>query len=115
MLRIFQIDIVGMAQSDSGADTRSPRMSGDWKRFLKNVLAWTMPAAATATVWTPGQSSANNAVGLHGEIDLRPHTAPLTFERPNYIDGPDLYAAHRSHSSHSSHSSHASHSSHSSH
>jgi hypothetical protein len=26
--------------------------------------------------------------------------SPLTFERPNYIDGPNVYAGHRSHFSH---------------
>ncbi|WP_370988801.1 peptidoglycan-binding protein [Bradyrhizobium sp. DN5] len=49
--------------------------------------------------------------GAGGPLVTEPgrHREPLTFERRNYIGGPNLYAGHRSHSSHSSRSSHSSH------
>jgi len=80
--------------------------------YLRNVLAVTAPFATTiGSAWTPAHAD----YGLDIDPNVVPEgktAGPLTFERPNYIDGPDLYAKHRSHSSHSSHSSHRSHSSH---
>lgn len=79
-------------------------MRRNWREFVKSVLVWTTPAAATATVWSP-VAAAVPGDGAAGQLvtEPGPYRAPLTFERPNYIDGPNLYAGHRSHSSHRSH------------
>lgn len=61
-------------------------MSKSWRNYLRTVLAWTMPATAVTTVWSPAVANNHDDSSL-GPLNPGQRGLPMTFERQNYIDG----------------------------